>query len=317
MLLHPYLLLYLFSNASSKMNLEPVVYDRENATSDEYIHSHQNLYSTIINSDPRCKPRTFFLVVVITTAKSFKHRAVYRDTVLSPIISNCLKDTKYMFLVGKPADVETQEKLEEENGQFQDMVQGDFIDSYENLTIKSLFLLKWASENCASAKYIFKLDDDVYAVLEDIRFHLKMNHVNFSPYTILGSIFNGAVPILDSKNKWHVKNFHEAVFPRYVSGTAYIISQKLLRPLFQAGVNLPFVRLEDVFVTGISARATKLDISYVAAPGFQYMNSVDNANLARTDFHSQRTIHGLDTEHIQFLHKKFASNVQSVCTTKS
>lgn len=249
---------------------------------------------------------------MISSPKSFQHRSVYRSTVLWPITSGCLNDTKHIFLVGRPHDDETQAKLEKESQQHHDIVQGDFVDSYGNLTIKSLFLLKWASENCQTARYVFKLDDDVYAVLEDIRFNLKMKHGEFAKYTILGSIFDGAVPIHDTSNKWFVRNFNESVFPRYVSGTAYIVSGPLLRPLFQEGVNLPFVRLEDVFVTGLAARATNLSIDYKAAPGFEYMQT-GTTNLARTNFHTQKTIHGLGTEHLAFLHKKFVSSVQTVC----
>ena len=39
-------------------------------------------------------------------------------------------------------------------------IRNDFIDSYRNLTVKSIMALKWATEHCKNAKLIFKMDDD-------------------------------------------------------------------------------------------------------------------------------------------------------------
>lgn len=297
----------------SKSLINAAIFAKETETSDSFIHGHTSLYSTTISpSKVKCDSETFLLVVVITKPSAFNHREAYRSTVLSPIISQCMEDTRHVFLIGQSADAEIQTKLEEENRQHNDIVQGYFQDSYQNLTIKSLYLLKWASENCQGVSFVFKLDDDVYAVLEDIRFYLKMKQNEINQYAILGSIFDGVKPIHDTNNKWYVENFNEAVFPRYVSGTAYVLSASLLKPLFEAGINLPFVRLEDVFVTGISARRTHLPVKYHNLPGFQYMQA-GLANIAKTDFHSQKTIHGLDSEHLYYLHKKYQSEFEPSC----
>ena len=43
-----------------------------------------------------------------------------------------------------------------------DLVVEDFQESYLNLTVKTTYLLKWLdSSNCARARFIFKVDDDV------------------------------------------------------------------------------------------------------------------------------------------------------------
>ena len=44
-----------------------------------------------------------------------------------------------------------------------DLVVEDFQESYLNLTVKTTYLLKWLnSSRCSKARFIFKLDDDVY-----------------------------------------------------------------------------------------------------------------------------------------------------------
>ncbi len=42
-----------------------------------------------------------------------------------------------------------------------DLVQENFLDSYRNLTLKTLMGIRWASIYCANAKFIVKIDDDV------------------------------------------------------------------------------------------------------------------------------------------------------------
>ena len=44
------------------------------------------------------------------------------------------------------------QQLEVEAGEFGDIVQEGFVDSYTNLTVKSLMLLKWFRQNCDGGK---------------------------------------------------------------------------------------------------------------------------------------------------------------------
>ena len=54
-----------------------------------------------------------------------------------------------------------QSLLEQEHRQHNDIIQHNFIDCFANLTLKTTFLLKWILSNeCQTAKFIFKTDDD-------------------------------------------------------------------------------------------------------------------------------------------------------------
>ncbi|KAJ0051145.1 hypothetical protein NL108_014580, partial [Boleophthalmus pectinirostris] len=44
-----------------------------------------------------------------------------------------------------------QEKLRQENQQHHDLVQSSFIDSYRNLTVKTMVTLEWLAANCSSS----------------------------------------------------------------------------------------------------------------------------------------------------------------------
>ena len=42
------------------------------------------------------------------------------------------------------------------------IVQGNFLDSYKNLTYKTVLGHKWVSSFCAQAEFVMKADDDIY-----------------------------------------------------------------------------------------------------------------------------------------------------------
>ena len=42
------------------------------------------------------------------------------------------------------------------------LLQESFIDTYANLTLKSLVLLHWFTQRCEGSQYVMKTDDDMY-----------------------------------------------------------------------------------------------------------------------------------------------------------
>ena len=43
-----------------------------------------------------------------------------------------------------------------------DIIQEDFVDSYMNLTLKTIMGIKWAQNYCSKASFILKTDDDIF-----------------------------------------------------------------------------------------------------------------------------------------------------------
>ena len=66
-------------------------------------------------------------------------------------------------------------RLADEAATFGDILQEGFVDTYANLTIKSLVLLTWFRQNCDEESlarpvpYVMKVDDDTYVNLERLR----------------------------------------------------------------------------------------------------------------------------------------------------
>ena len=77
--------------------------------------------------------------------------------------------TKLVFLLGYPEIERKQELLLEENQKYKDIVQGDFLDTYHNLSYKAIMGNLWVSEFCEQAEFVVKTDDDMFVDLYEVR----------------------------------------------------------------------------------------------------------------------------------------------------
>ena len=55
-----------------------------------------------------------------------------------------------------------------ENVQHADIVQGNFVDSYRNLSYKATMGNLWVSEFCEQAEFVVKTDDDMFIDLFEV-----------------------------------------------------------------------------------------------------------------------------------------------------
>lgn len=85
---------------------------------------------------------------------------------------------KFLFLLGQSSNTnntELQSKIDDESVLHGDIIQESFIDSYNNLTLKSIMLLKWVVSNCADNGKILKSFSTVFQTLYTINLVLLMN----------------------------------------------------------------------------------------------------------------------------------------------
>lgn len=91
--------------------------------------------------------------------------------------------------------------MEEESLHYSDIIQEGFVDSYNNLTLKSVMMLKWVLSNCRSVRYIMKTDDDMFVNINNLVRLLKLRNIS---NLLVGALICGARPIADTQNKWWV-----------------------------------------------------------------------------------------------------------------
>ena len=61
--------------------------------------------------------------------------------------------------MGTPTSDDDLKIIQEEQKLYGDIVQGSFIESYKNLTLKAVMALKWVATYCQNAQYAIKVSD--------------------------------------------------------------------------------------------------------------------------------------------------------------
>lgn len=162
-------------------------------------------------------------------------------------------DMSVLFMLGTTSDRKIEAILHREQNMYNDMIRGRFLDSYSNLTLKTISTLEWVDSYCSKVKYLLKTDDDMFInvprLLAFVNKHAKDRNV------IFGRLARKWKPIRNRKSKYYVSQaqFQQSIFPDFTTGPAYLLSSDTLRRLYDAALDHTYLKLEDVFMTGIVA----------------------------------------------------------------
>ncbi|PRD24815.1 UNVERIFIED_CONTAM: Beta-1-3-galactosyltransferase 1 [Trichonephila clavipes] len=191
------------------------------------------------------------VIIVCSAAQNFAARQAIRSTWGKE--SRWTKDTKTFFIIGRSSENVTDMFVHMEKAEYGDIIHYNLTDSYFNLTLKSVSLLKWVTTNCTNAKYVMKTDDDMFVNVPVI---LKTVYQLDIPHLLIGKLIVNARPIRDRSSKWYVPNdmYSDQFYPNYLSGTGYVMSQNAAVLLHNSSYFAPYISLEDVFITGICAK---------------------------------------------------------------
>ncbi|KAK4294510.1 hypothetical protein Pmani_032872 [Petrolisthes manimaculis] len=268
---------FLFIHSKRRMNL-----------SDPRRQQHDLLNDLRFHHDPStniCKPENSPLVValVITAPQNEEKRNFIRKTWGNPDLYKRTK-LKAVFVIGQVNNnndnkQQQQHKINQEHNKYNDIVQYNFIDSYNNLTYKSLALLTWATSRCNEVPFLLKVDDDVlvnpyhlkkFLVLQLTEpptpksFHKDDEWMSVpqgsNPATcyIYGRYDSTPYPLRVTKWALTMDEYPEKFFPSFVHGPAYIVGSVAARELLKFAPYVPIIKLEDVYVTGLVAYAAKI-----------------------------------------------------------
>lgn len=206
-------------------------------------------YTYLVNQPDLCQNRKPFLVLVIpVTLPDSESRTAIRKTWgqenLVPEV-----DVARVFFVGEPREHEAKlvEDLQRESAAYRDIVQMDFLDTYHNLTIKTMMIMNWVSRYCRSAQYAMKIDADIFLnvpyLVDYLRNKAKHNYIT-------GSVIDDGHPRRDPNSKWHLseETYPENLFPPYLSGAGYVFSVDLAKKISMASRFVRPVPMEDVYV---------------------------------------------------------------------
>lgn len=103
-------------------------------------------FEYIIERNTCHKRKPTLLVMIVSAPSHFVRRKVLRDT-----WAKNTKDVAIIFLLGNSEKYNNE--IKKENEQFEDILQGNFDDSYKNLTYKSVMAFKWMTYYCSGEMF--------------------------------------------------------------------------------------------------------------------------------------------------------------------
>lgn len=200
-----------------------------------------------------------------------------------------------VFLLGHaPHDVRLEAEVEAESKQYKDIVQGSFVDTYFNNTIKTAMGLRWAVEHCPKSRFYMFVDDDYYVSTrnllrflrnpvnfpgylqedvitfdeEKLRAQIKQRHLNQlvdfdlpdSVRLFAGFVFPRSRPHRHKLSKWFVdlEEYPFDFWPPYVTAGAYVLSREALIDMYFTSYYTKMFRFDDIWL-GLVARKANLE----------------------------------------------------------
>ncbi|XP_053388197.1 beta-1,3-galactosyltransferase 1-like [Mercenaria mercenaria] len=209
--------------------------------------------SYLINNKNVCRndvpDKTIDILILITTVSDhFEIRQTLRSTWLNYTRKNTA-NVRYVFLLGDRSGFALRTSIIKENAKYKDIVKGNFIDSYRNLTYKTMLGLKWTVSFFSKARFVLKTDEDVFVNIPNI---LKLIYNKSEDFDkTLGRKCTSIQPVERSvsSNSYIPKsiNNNDTYLP-FCSGTGYISSMVLIKEIYNVSINVTFFPLEDVYI---------------------------------------------------------------------
>ncbi|XP_018325732.1 beta-1,3-galactosyltransferase 5-like [Agrilus planipennis] len=211
-----------------------------------------NIFNNVCNNSI-----PFLLILVHSAPENVVKRMTIRET-----WGQNTKDVKVVFLIGNVSLDKIQSQLETENEQYRDLIQGNFLDAYRNMTFKHVMALKYAIYHCPKAKYILKTDDDIFVNIPTLLTFLKEE---LSPYGAENLLL--CALLLESsrvkrtyRSKWRVsfKEYSGRYYPPYCSGYAIMYSPDVVFTLYKEAQKAQYFWIDDAYITGLLAQKAKI-----------------------------------------------------------
>lgn len=209
-------------------------------------------------SDP-CKTNSTFSSQLFVTVISAPHHFAQRDAIRDTWGRRAAElGISLYYLIGETDAYSVQEQIYQEHLTHRDILQANFVDTYFNLTLKSLAMMNWIGRtlergHCSSVRYALKVDDDMFVNIEAIEGLVKAQNASVEKF--IGKLHTDDHPIRRRFNRYYISeaSFSDTTFPHFVTGAAYLFTARSAATIYQTALLEPelAIFLEDVYVTGI------------------------------------------------------------------
>ncbi|XP_069464879.1 beta-1,3-galactosyltransferase 2-like [Ambystoma mexicanum] len=267
-------------------------------------------YKFILNEPDKCKPEAPFLVIlVIGNANDYQARHAVRSTWGNESNVPGVSVIR-LFLTGIAPRV--QKMLEEESATFHDIIQQDFLDTYNNLTLKTLMGMEWVAKHCPNASYVMKIDNDMFLNVDFLVHNLLIPGIQVRRNYMSCNIVRNAEPQRTRGYKYYVPKevYPRNKYPPYCSGPGYVLSGDLAKKIYDVAQTMQLINMEDCF-TGLCMVALKLNLTIPPKGVF----NGHHIEYDRCRFSSLITVHHYSPQRLMEIWPDFQSRNVSECET--
>uniref|UniRef100_A0A3B3YV12 Hexosyltransferase n=1 Tax=Poecilia mexicana TaxID=48701 RepID=A0A3B3YV12_9TELE len=246
----------------------------------QYHEAYPHNYRFVMDNPEVCKVNSPFLVLMVTVAPS---SVAARDAIRATwgkdrVVQGETGLTLFVLGLDKRHDVE---KLQQENQQHNDLIQSNFLDTYLNLTIKTMVIMDWLATRCPAAAYAMKVDSDVFLNVDNLVIMLKKPGIPQKNY--LTGLLKGNVPVIRSKDsKWYVPEalYPDPQYPIYAQGMGYVFSNDLPAKFVEVSKSIKPFNIEDAYI-GMCIK--NLGLSVTSPPDYSQFRDY-NTRYDRCEF---------------------------------
>ncbi|XP_035907799.1 beta-1,3-galactosyltransferase brn [Anopheles stephensi] len=168
---------------------------------------------------------------------------------------------RLIFLMGAVSSNASQRAIERESRLYDDIVQGNFVDAYRNMTYKHVMALKWFVYHCPGAHYVLKTDDDVF--INTPVLYNALGRVVPQRNLLLCQLVTKLSVKRTHRSKWFVswREYPSRYYPPHCPGYSILYSPDVAWQLYREAQRQPFFWIDDVHITGTVAQQVNVTIT--------------------------------------------------------
>lgn len=218
-----------------------------------YFYEHEPVYKQkfvfTLREQIKCAEGNPFLVILVASRPAdVKVRQAIRITWGSQK-SWWSKQVRTLFLLGQEQrDDSLTLTIKDESILYGDIICQDFLDTYNNLTLKTIMAFRWVAEFCPNTQYVMKTDSDVFINTGNlVKFLLKLNaSENFiTGYPLINNLVHRG---LDWRRYISYDEYPFKVFLPYCAGFGYILNSRLACRVYEMMHHVKPIKFEDAYV---------------------------------------------------------------------
>ncbi|XP_074643250.1 beta-1,3-galactosyltransferase 5-like [Tubulanus polymorphus] len=210
-----------------------------------------------------CAPGIDSIVVVLTSPENQAARTLIRETWGNR--KHLPARVKLIFMMGG-RDSDWLKILTTEGHKHGDIVVSETIDNFRNRSLTMIAAFGWLRKFCTDVKLVMKVDDT--NVMVNVKNTLReIKSKNYSRSFVCLQKAAGSPPNRHIDSIWYVSQYDYPgqTFPSYCYSPVYLFTADLLPDLVRVSAAIPYMEIEDVYITGILAGQIKANTIAVQA----------------------------------------------------